>query len=368
MTPGNDDDNELKRRYKAARNAVSIACASVRKLVGAVIAHIYFFHWYIKESVRHSLRYGALAFMSLSGLFLLVEVFMHVEGEKYLDVLLEDYPHFRWYFLGCFALAVFILVFHGIAEFREKRAEHAVATALWRLFSIRDTFADGQKFLEFFLPNLLHIFHATAAKGACVWVKDHANPNRLHVPTGYKHPENLTLLEQLEDGKGIARLAFKKPFYVPRTHLPLNIESLSTVPILRFLACPFPHALSFTTGEDPVTGELDFSTIEPVLDQLVPLSPRKFGDFKSFVAAPLVSHDKDVLGVLCIHFDKTDALDQVHIKVAATLAVLIADQMAYYKAGKAAPATAVAPAAPPASAAPPAAPAQTDGATPKLVQ
>lgn len=328
-----------------SKTAGEVLSQGWRKLTGAIrelVVGLYVKVWDNKAKLREYARVVALVIIGVFTLSALFDVIVEFGLHSALHNLMSSYVETRWLVAGLFvvkarwlilavfALAILALLAHTIREVAVRKTEYAIPSLLWLLFASRQEFSTESALVKFLLPKLATAFKRLSASGVCIWVRQSQTSEALHVPDGFKFPEHERILDRLPEGRGVASIAFDKvqPCYVPRMYVPFNSASLSEVPVLRCFAKLFPHALRFDSGIRPSTGEFDLTQIFVELDALIPFEGVRFGPFRSIIAVPLVAQQtREVYGVLCMHFRRTNAIDRLDVKAISIIANFIANEI-----------------------------------------
>lgn len=290
---------------------------ALRDLLAFTPVFFYFWlYWNLKEKARRLFHIGALSFLSLSLIILVLEITLEFSDKEALLELLHESPTLEPLLIGLFIVAILFVLLHHHKERRHAQTEYRLTEQIW-LFLVSRGSRPEEEFIAFALSLVEEAFSRLSVIRVCIWQE---NGEELTVRPGYVHPtpDKAKFLAILSKREGVASLVFadKRPRYVPRVYFPFN-----SLP-LRFLSWSFPHAWRFEIAPGP-GGRLD--VIEPKIDQRAVTKPEL--GFSSFVAVPMIDLRGTCTGVLCIDFKKTDPLDRIEIKMASLLGILIADEL-----------------------------------------
>jgi hypothetical protein len=288
----------------------------------ALPAAIYFWgYWPLKEYSRRVLRIGALLVLLISFLLLAFEIVMEISGQHQITTWLHSIKTPRLLILSQtgFVLATLIVVGHHLKEIRHKRSEYVLAKTLWSMLEIRGTHSREQ-FIEIALKCVNEAFSEFGAIGVCLW---YPHDDGLQVPSNCVFPADAPVMVRfIPFNEGVTGRVFEDRLirYTPRFAFPINGGPLS-----RF-CWSLPHALAFETRR---RGDELPDVVKPKLSiDAVKIDPGWWKrPVRSFVAVPLKFQNDLCLGVMTIHFGKTDPLCREELKTAASLAMLIAEEL-----------------------------------------
>lgn len=324
----------LKDVLSEVLNFISNAFRLLTKLLKISPIVTYFFIWSYKTGIRHKLKTTALGIISLSSLFLALEVFMEWMGSERLHDLLvafdftgltsqaglPPYAHPHNILRGSFIGSVVYLVWHDFSETRKPGYEYKFVKQVNQFMRKRPDNDSEEALVHSALPLFLKIFEKSKAV-RCSMFKP--NGDCLFIPESYIHPrvtdDSYTL--RLNVGEGVAGLVFqeRKPLYVPRLYFPFSKRWDWTPSIF------FPHAVGFDTHEEN-------GSLEMVNDSLQTKAFKKTATrhpFRSTISVPVKSFASgSCYGVLNLDFDKNDPLDRSEIAMASILGLLLGDEMA----------------------------------------
>jgi hypothetical protein len=309
-----DPADELKVRAKAATTVVG-------DLVRFAPVFLYFWaHWKPKELVRRWMRIGALSFLSISLILLVLEVVAEFTKHQFIQDFFPPHGPARGVIFVIFVLSVVALLFHHLNEFRHRHSEFLLAERLWEFMMSRRVQA-WDDCIGTAVRLFYDVFRRYGVKHVSVALPDE-NELVIHSQHVFPPEPRGSYFARLPLSDGVAGLVFSdgRPRYVPRMFFPLNARRRWPLNIF------FPHAIVFEIRK-AAEGRID--VVRPKLD-LDAFKP--FGDddltFRSFVSVPLRAvRRRDTIGVLNIDFDSTDPLARMDIKMAVLLGLLLADEL-----------------------------------------
>lgn len=297
----------------------------VRAGIALVPVAVYFaIYWQLKDAFRRLVRYGALAFLSISLLLFLLEVVMEFAGRPAIEHVNRELPALKPYLVGLFVLSGLIVIAHHVAETRHTKTGFSLSEMLWRFFNQSEANSESA-LLSGALPLIQGAFTKLGAQRVCVWTPA---GEQLVVADGHWHPKgNDDLLRELMLGTGIAGLVYddRLPRYVPRLTFPFNS------PGLRWMSWNFRHALCFNIVQKQDDAAIDVVGKSLSIDAVTFPDKSTPKSLRSFVAVPVASgRQSPCIGVLCIDFKSTDPLDKSAIKMASVLGVILAAEVSRF--------------------------------------
>jgi hypothetical protein len=285
-------------------------------------ASLYFgIYWLPKEKCRRAFVLGALSFMSLSLVLLIVEVFLEVSEATIVDSISQVKNEWRYYILGTYSFAILVILLNQQRERRQLRSHRHLAMEAWSLQQKRLTVTSKRELYEAFIVSVLNAYHEFGATRVWLWLDVGGGALEVSDETVYPPCPDKDYVRRLERGEGVAGLVLEDghPRYVPRLFFPFNATWI------RGLSWRFPHALRFdvTPGKPE---QFEVTTPKMARNQvklLRDLIPRKL---KSFVAVPVLDSSGKKSGVICIDFGRTDPLARMDVTIAASFAAMLGDE------------------------------------------
>jgi hypothetical protein len=327
VSPSPDELDPLEHLVKLIRAAVDkvrAAAHEVRKALSFIPAAIYFWgYWPLKEFGRQWLRVGAISFLSLSFIVLLAEIAIEMTGSKRLAGVMHDLedPAVRVGTQALFVVSALVMLAHHWKEVRHTKSQHVFASALWAILESRGS-RDERQFIATALSLANKVFAGFSVAHVCLW-QPNMTRGGLEIFLGCASPDDDQLtLRFLAFDTGIACQVYKDSLirYVPRFGFPFN-----SGPFAR-LSLRFPHALSFKTSKSVDSmPEVDRPTL--LMDKTVLEDAWWEGPVRAFVVVPLKTSSDLCVGAMSIDFSRTDPLDREQMKIAASLAMLIAEEL-----------------------------------------
>jgi hypothetical protein len=313
--PRNDEDPRREVRSKFAE-----VFRRVVDLVLYIPVVAYFLYWDRKESLRRSLRVGALSVLSLSLLSLWAEVAAEIAGAPAIVRLIERYE-LRWPSVIVFSAAVLFLLFHHSRERRHERPHHFLGEKVWEFYENRP-YSSETELVDTALRLFHEVFRAFGVAHVSIFRLE-GEFLKIHGREVYPEEADRGYFEPIPIGRGVAGLVQKdlNPRYVPRLFFPWNRQS--------WLSLFFPHSMKFEI-EDNETGSL--TLVNPTMDLFV-FQPPQQGNirFRAFLSVPLkctlTETEHRCLGVLNFDFETTDPLSKIDIKSAVFLGALLGEEM-----------------------------------------
>lgn len=293
-----------------------------RAVVSFAPAALYFWgYWPLKEFGRRLLRGGALVFFSLSFLLFVFEISLEFFGAEQVSAWLHEFqtPNARIAAHACFALAALVIVAHHWREARHANTEFTLAQTIWAMLESRSEKSETE-FVKLALPLVVKAFSRFGVGHVCLWQPE---GDGLSIPSGYTSPnDGRVSLTSLSHNQGIANHVFRDLLirYVPRLAFPFN-----SAPLMRAF-WQFRHALSFKTRvSDNALPDVDSPKL--LIDKVHFPNDWWKDRVRSFVVVPLKASQGNCIGAMSIDFTRTNPLDREQLKTAASLAILIAEEI-----------------------------------------
>lgn len=303
------------------------ACTALGAFIAFTPATFYFWgYWRAKERIREYLRKGAVVFLSFSFFLFVMEVTLELLGhEEVLGWLRSSHDSTAALALeAAFIFAVLVILFHNGRELFHIRTEYIFAEKIWALLESRGSRNDPD-YVSSALELIYGAFSQFGAERVSIWASD---GSRASIPDGWSYPsEGKIRLTSLPLGDGIAGHIFGEANprirYVPRLGFPFNSRGLS------YLSWRFPHALTFQTVRPEEKGMPNIESPSILEDQVYLDQGWRSGSLRSFVVVPLTAKVSrtQCLWAMSIDFRRTDPLGREQIKMAASLATVVADEM-----------------------------------------
>lgn len=313
------------RKNEDPRSEVRSRTADIgRRLIG-LLRYIpilgYFLYWDRKESLRRSLRVGALSVLSFSLVSLWAEVVAEVAGAHSITAAIESYE-LKWPVVLLFSGSVLLLLFYHARERRYHRPQHYLGEKVWEFFEKRPYKSEAA-----LINTALQLFHSVFGAFGIAHVSIfRAEEDVLRIRGNEVYPEEADrgYFEPLRVGQGVAGLVYQdmNPRYVPRLFFPWNRRSAAST--------FFPHSMKFEVA-GTVQGSI--TLVNPKMDLYVFQAPQQGSlRFRSFLSVPLrcaptASSHGQCLGVLNFDFHATDPLSKLDIKSAVFLGALLGEEI-----------------------------------------
>lgn len=278
------------------------------------IALYFWGYWPVKEYARRALRVGAVSVLFLSLLLLTIEVVGELVGsDRLAHGILEPKSEIQKMARHvAFILAVTYLFWDHWREFNHQRSRDMIGGEVWQMLESRAT--DDLSFLERALPLVEAAFSKFHAQRVCVWLPDEAELKTTNAAISGKKSE------RLQDIVASATYRQQLMHYVPRFGFPFTCKALACASL------DFPHALSFETGHNekfqPFVHKGNLSTYVGPLE-----TSWREDSLRAFLMVPLKTSERDCYGVLTVEFARNDPIDSDQMKVAASFAILIAEEL-----------------------------------------
>jgi hypothetical protein len=311
---GADPADEFRKRSQVLRSDLS----DFFRFVPIIL--YFFVYWTPKEYVRHALRIGALSFLSISAVLLWLEVAAEFAQGQVIHLFVPRAPLLKWGGLALFSVSIVSLLIHHHHERKHRDSEFHLAERMWE-FMIKRKTKSWDECIALALPLFFDVFSRCKIRHLSIGLPDteYIKIEHHHVYPAETDPSYFHALPVKRSVAGRV-YADGRVRYVPRLFFPFN--SRRRYP----WTARFNHAMVFEIKQ----------TADKRLDIFRPkLNVNSFDSaaianfvFKSFVTVPLEPRDSsERLGVLNIDFDTTDPLDRIHIKMAAFLGVVLADEL-----------------------------------------
>ena len=284
------------------------------------IVGYFFLYWTPKEYFRHVIRVGALSFLSFSAFLLWAEVVVEFVHGEVLSLVIPESPSLKWSGLALFSASIVALLIHHHHERKHKDSEFHLAERMWE-FMIKRKATSLDDCIKEALPLFFDVFGRCKISHISIGLPDGES---IKIQRHHVHPRETsdTYFRALPVKNSVAGRVYDDGLvrYVPRLFFPINSKQR------RLWARNFNHAMVFKIKQ----------TQDKHLDIFHPnLNLKSFNSddvpqfvFRSFVTVPLQPQScPKPIGVLNIDFDATDPLDRIHIKMAAFLGVVLADEM-----------------------------------------
>lgn len=313
-----------------------------------VAAATYFFYWYRKAPIRHSLYSGSLRVLQLFTIILVLEVIHQFTERPALHWIVAMIHKQRIVGLGVFFISALFLFWHHQRETKKPEYEYKFLKRLYELVerSQGATPASVSElldilFLAFKRTGIKRIsIHLPDTEGTLIVNKDHVRPEE----------KNSSYFLPLRKGEGVAGRVFAdlKARYVPRLAFPNWSWGV-----------PFGHCVKLAYRENPnktfvrkmregigklfrgkaTASEPDFVPDglelevfrECMVSETTPRTARKtqMSLFHSLLSVPLRSTaDRSCVGVLNFDFESTNPLDKGDIAMAMVFGILAGDVVA----------------------------------------
>ncbi|HXQ35441.1 MAG TPA: hypothetical protein VN843_15595, partial [Anaerolineales bacterium] len=319
--------------YNQARSLLKDVFYQVAKVLKIAPIVVYFGMWSFKTNIRHKLKTTSLGILSLSGIFLTIEVVMEWTGAKRLHDLMVTFEGklafvlpsfasshniFRLLFVG----AVAYLIWHHVSERWKVGYEYRFVKQVNSFMLSSSSYHNEEDLVRAALPKFLVVFKESRVVRCSIFKVD-GEGEKLFIPNSHISPSiNDNSYEvRLKPGEGVAGTVFAetRPLYVPRLFFPFAKRWRWTPSMY------FPHAVGFDFLE--TDGELELVNDQLKLKVFVLTAPKP--PFRATLSVPLISRTNQAcLGVLNFDFAKHDPLDRSEIAMASILGLLLGDEMA----------------------------------------
>jgi len=320
---------------------------------------IYFLAWTIKSHLRRHLRFGLLAFLSLSNLLLAMELVLEWKKPIYIEYIIHEAKEYSDYLFIALILAIVYLFYDHLREVKHRGHEYTfVKHVLAFLRSPRPAHTTEDACIQ----GAVELFYGCFKRARIVCTSVHkAEGDSLRIKDIYTYPQatHPAYFLPLSKGFGVAGRVFDdgNPRYLPRLYFPFAKRG-GWLP-----TAYFPHGVIFEVQGveknqyQAKASKLDFFIFQtrPPSDpcefchtqqwqqtltgrwfcgqcrKRAPLTPSDRMPFRSLLSVPVKFENetrKTSYGVLNFDFARHDPLDASDVAMAVTFGILLAEELA----------------------------------------